>query len=54
MSISFRSEASWLQRLICFKYFIVLKWESRFTLGLHAAKITDYIKKTLQIKVVDH
>ncbi len=23
----------------------VLKWESRFTLGLDAAEITDYIKK---------
>ncbi len=24
---------------------IVLKWENRFTLGLNAAKITNYIKK---------
>ncbi len=36
------------------KYYNVLKWESRFTFRLDAAKITDYIKKILQIKVVEH
>ncbi len=32
----------------------VLKWESRITLKLNVAKITNYIKKMLQIKVVQH
>ncbi len=27
------------------KYYNVLKWESTFTLELHAVKVTDYIKK---------
>ncbi len=57
MSISPRppgSGAQELQRLTCLKYYNVLKWESRFTLGLNAAKNTDYIKKTLQIKVVEN
>ncbi len=45
MFISLRSGARGLQRLICFKYFIVLKWESRLTLVFDAAKITDYIKE---------
>ncbi len=39
------------QRLLCLKYYDVLKEESRFTLGLNAAKNTD-IKKMLQIKLV--
>ncbi len=30
---------------ICSKYYTVLKWESRFTFGLNAAEITDFIKK---------
>ncbi len=34
-----------LQRLPCLKYYNVLKRESRFTLGLNAAKNTDYRKK---------
>ncbi len=37
-----------LQRLPCFKYYNALKWETRFTLGLEAAKITDYIKHNRQ------
>ncbi len=41
-----------LQRLPYLKYFNVQKWESRFTLGLGAAKITHYIQKKLQIKAV--
>ncbi len=44
MSISTRSGARGLQKLPCFKYYNVLKWESRFTLG-YAVKITDYIEK---------
>ncbi len=50
MPIFHRSGAKGLQRLICFKYFIVLKWESRCTLGVDAAEITDYIKKLLRTK----
>ncbi len=34
------------QRLICFKYYNVLNQEIRFTLGLNAAEITDYMKKS--------
>ncbi len=34
MSISLQSGARRFQRLICFKYFIVQKWESRFSLEL--------------------
>ncbi len=45
MSISFRSGASGLKRLVCFKDYIVLRWESRFIFRLNTAKITDYIKK---------
>ncbi len=48
MSISPSSEDRGLQRLRCFKYYIVQKWESRFTLGLENAKITYYIKKCFQ------
>ncbi len=44
MFISHRSGARSLQRLICLKYYSVLKWE-RFTLEFNTAKITDYIKK---------
>ncbi len=31
------------------KYYNIVKWESRFTLGLDAAKITDYIKKFFKV-----
>ncbi len=44
MSISPRSGARGLQRLICLKYYNALKWEMRFALGLNAAKNSDYIK----------
>ncbi len=50
MFISIRSGAWGLERLTCFKYHIVLKWESRFTLRLNAAKITDCIKKLFKLK----
>ncbi len=45
MSVSLRSVGRGLQRLLRFKYYIVLEWESRFTSGLVAVKIIDYIKK---------
>ncbi len=45
MSISLKSRARGLQRLQCSKYYYVLKWESKFTLVLNAAKIIDYNKK---------
>ncbi len=47
MSISPKSGGKGLQRLPCFNYYNVLKWESRFTLRLDAAKITDISKKVL-------
>ncbi len=33
-----------LERLICFEYYITLKWESRFSSGLNAAKYALYHK----------
>ncbi len=44
MSTSLQSGARGLKRLPCLKYYYVLKWESRSTLGLNAAKIIDYKK----------
>ncbi len=32
----------------------VLNWKSRLTLGLNAAESTDYMKKKLQIEVVEN
>ncbi len=46
-----QSRARWLQRLQILKYYNVLEQESRFTLGLNAAKNTDYIKKCLKLKL---
>ncbi len=48
MSTSPRSGASGLQRLSCFIYYNVLKWESIFTLGLDIDKITDFIAKRFE------
>ncbi len=31
-----------------------MEWESKFTLGLNAVKNTDYIKKSIQIKIVQN
>ncbi len=42
-----------LQRLPRLKYYYVPKRESRFTLGLNAAKNSEYIKP-LQTKFVDN
>ncbi len=53
MSTSPGSGARGLQRLICLKYYDVLKLEIRSTLGLNAAKNTDYMKK-LQVTVVEN
>ncbi len=39
LSISLRSGARWLEGLPSLKYYNVQKWESRFSLGLNAAKI---------------
>ncbi len=39
MSISLRGRVRGLQRLPSLKYYYVLKWESRFTLGLTLPKI---------------
>ncbi len=52
MPISPRSEAKGLQRLPSLKYYIVLKQESIFTIGLDASKITDYIKKSFKWKLL--
>ncbi len=35
------SGARWLERMIYFKYYIVQKWESRFTFGQNATKNTS-------------
>ncbi len=45
MCTSFQSGAKGLQRLICFKYYIVLKWKSKFSLELNAAKNSQYMRK---------
>ncbi len=52
MSTSHISGAKGLQRLICFKYYIILNWISRFSWGLDAAKKALF-EQMLQIKV-DH
>ncbi len=35
------------QRLPTLKYYNLLKWESRFTLGINIVKNTNYIRKRL-------
>ncbi len=45
MSISPRSDARELERLIWLKYYFVLKWQNTFNLGLNAAKNTHKTKK---------
>ncbi len=52
MSISPTSGARELQRSVCLKSYNAQKQESRFTLGLNAAKNTYFTKKKLRIKVV--
>ncbi len=53
MSISFSSGAQGLERLPHLKYYNALKWENRLTLRFSAAENMDYMKKKLQIKVVE-
>ncbi len=43
--LSPRSGAKEHQRLPCLKYCNILKWKSRFSLGLNTAKFTAYIKE---------
>ncbi len=52
MSISPGSEASELQRLTCLRYYNVQQWENKFTLGLDAAKINNYIEKGFKHKLL--
>ncbi len=47
-----QSGATGLERLICFKYYIVLKWKSRFTLELDTAKNTHYMRKRFEWKLL--
>ncbi len=54
MSISPTSGARQLQRLPRLKHYTMLKWDSRFTLGLNTAKKKNYMKKMLQIKVIEN
>ncbi len=54
MSTYPRSGVRRFQRLRCFKYYNVLKQESKFTLELNDPKNTDYIKKKVEIKVVEN
>ncbi len=51
MSIFHRSGVRGLQRLPTLKYYNVLKQESRFTVGLNAAKNRHYIKKCFKWKL---
>ncbi len=44
ISVSPGSRDRGFQRLICLKYYNVLKLKSRFAVELNAAKNTDYIK----------
>ncbi len=52
MPISPGSGASGLQRFICYKYYIAVKQESRFTLELKTVEITDYIRKCFKLKLL--
>ncbi len=45
MPISPQSGCRQLERLPCSKYYNVQIWENRLTLGLNAAKNSDYMKK---------
>ncbi len=40
-----------LKRLPCLKYYNAQQWESTFTRGLNAAKITDKIKQRFKLKL---
>ncbi len=47
-----KSGARWLERLICFEYYTVLKWASKFRFGLNAVEIANYIKKLFKYKLL--
>ncbi len=51
MSISPQSGARWLERLICLKYYFVLKRQNIFNLGLNPVKNTHQIRK---IKIIEN
>ncbi len=51
ISISPRSGAKGFERLPFLKYYDVMEWESRFTLGLNPGKNADYIKKCFKQKL---
>ncbi len=51
ISISLRNGANGLQILPFLKYYNVLEWESRFTLGLNAAENIDYLKISFKQKL---
>ncbi len=46
-----KSGARGPQTLTCLKYYNILKWESKFTLGLKTAKNINYIKKCFKQKL---
>ncbi len=49
------SRATGLERLSCLKYYNVLKRENRSTLGLNAAKNSDYMKKKkTEVKFIEN
>ncbi len=50
ISISLRSGTKGLEKLICLKYYCVLKLESRCNLGLNTAKHVEDIKKKVSNK----
>ncbi len=53
MSISLRGGARRLQRLPSLKYYYLLKWGSKFTLEINAAKNTHCIKKCFKLKLLN-
>ncbi len=52
MSISPRSRARRLQRLLPLKYYNVQKWESRLNLRIDAAENTHYTQKFFKLKLL--
>ncbi len=46
------SGARGLEKLPCFKYYNVAKWENRLTSGLNAAQNTDYVEKSFKLKLL--
>ncbi len=48
MSIALRSGARGLKRWVWLKYYDVQKWQITFSLGLNAAKNTDYMEESFE------